>query len=75
VEGGKLTGKVTSNLGSGAIVEGKVCGDDVSFVENLKYQEQEVRIEYKGKIDGDEIKFTRTVMEGITEELVAKRSR
>jgi hypothetical protein len=75
VEGGKLTGKATSNLGSGAIVEGKVSGDDVTFVENLKYQEQELRIAYKGKIAGDEIKFTRTIAEGITEELVAKRAK
>jgi hypothetical protein len=33
-----------------------------------------LRIEYKGKVAGDEIKFTRNVA-GITEELVAKRAK
>jgi hypothetical protein len=75
VDGGKITGKATSNLGSGVIMDGKVSGDDVTFVENLKYQEQELRIEYKGKVAGDQIKFTRTVAEGITEDLIAKRAK
>jgi azurin len=35
VEGGKLTGKATSETASSEISEGKVSGDDVSFVENL----------------------------------------
>jgi hypothetical protein len=33
------------------------------------------QIQYKGKISGNEIKFTRVVVEGITEELVAKRAK
>jgi uncharacterized protein YuzE len=32
-----------------------------------------VRVDYKGKVVGDEIKFARTVAESIKEELVAKR--
>ena len=50
-----------------------VNGDDVSFVENLDYQGQPLKITYKGKISGDEIKFTRNVADMVTEELVAKR--
>jgi len=71
--GDKLTGTAKSNLGSGVITEGSVKGDDITFVEILNFQDQEIRITYKGKISGDEIKFTRQVADVATEELVAKR--
>jgi hypothetical protein len=73
VENGKLTGTAKSNLGEGTITGGTVNGDDIAFTENLTYQGMMLQIPYKGKISGDEIKFTRTVVEGITEDLVAKR--
>ena len=73
VAAGKLTGTAKSNLGEGA-VEGTVNGDDVAFVEHLNYQGMTLDIPYKGKISGDEIKFTRTIMD-IAEELVAKRAK
>src|SRR5580658_8401969 len=73
VEGGKLTGTAKSNLGEGTITMGTVNGDDIAFTENLTYEGMMLQIPYKGKISGDEIKFTRTVIEGITEDLVAKR--
>jgi len=57
------------------ITEGTVNGDDISFVENLDYMGMPLRIVYKGKIAGDEIKFTRTVIEGTPEEAVAKKSK
>ena len=41
--------------------EGKVEGDTVTFVEPLKIQDNELRITYRGKISGNEIKFTRKV--------------
>jgi hypothetical protein len=44
-------------------------------VGNLKFQDQEIRIEYKGKLSGDEIKFTRTIGEFAAEEFVAKRAK
>ena len=75
VDGEKLTGTAKSNIGQGDITDGKVKGEEVTFVENLKFQDQEVRITYKGKISGDEIKFTRQVGEFATEELVAKRAK
>ena len=69
-----LTGKVKSNLGSGDVIEGKVDGDKVSFVEMLKFQDMDIRITYTGTIvSADEIKFTRNVADFATEELVAKR--
>ena len=77
VDGEKLTGKAMGDVGGekreSEIKEGKVTSNEVSFVEMLKFQDQDIRIEYKGKISGDEIKFTRQVGDFATEELVAKR--
>jgi hypothetical protein len=74
VAGNKLTGTAKSNLAEGTI-DGTVNGDDVTFVENLNYEGMPLQIQYKGKISGDQIKFTRVVVEGITEDLVAKRAK
>ena len=77
VSGAKLTGTAKSQFGESEIQEGSVKGDEVSFVENLNFQDQKLRIEYKGKISGagDEIKFSRKVADVATEELVAKRAK
>jgi len=74
-EGSKLTGKATSQNGETEILEGKVDGDKITFVENLVYQGMTIRIEYSGKISGDEIQFTRKVADFATEELTAKRAK
>ncbi|WP_321478154.1 hypothetical protein [uncultured Paludibaculum sp.] len=77
VDGATLTGKIKGGPAERAnesdLKEGKVSGDEVSFVEIFKFEDNEVRIEYKGKLVGDEIKFTRKVGDFATEELVAKR--
>ena len=77
VDGNKLTGKAKADSeaikGESEITEGTVNGDDISFVENVDFQGMPIRIVYKGKIAGDEIKFTRTILDMFTEELVAKR--
>jgi hypothetical protein len=75
VDGNKLTGTAKSDNGSVAITEGTINGDDVSFVENLDFQGMALRIVYKGKVAGDEIRFTRTILDMIMEELVARRSK
>ena len=72
---GKLTGTATGPQGAVAISEGKSSGEEVEFVENMKFQGQELRIEYKGRLAGDQINFTRKVADFATEELVAKRSK
>ena len=78
-DGTKLTGRALSNIaGADAkteITEGKINGDEVTFVENLNYQGMELKITYKGKISGDEIKFSRTVGDAGGEEFVAKRAK
>jgi len=48
-------------------------GDQVSFVEPIKIQDQDVRIEYNGKLSGDEIKFTRKVGDFASTDIVAQR--
>ena len=75
VEGNKLTGHVKSQYLDGDISEGTVEGEDISFVENLTFEGMPLRIVYKGKISGDEIKLTRNVADIATEEAVAKRAK
>jgi len=79
VEGEKLTGKAVMSMEGGssesAITEGSVKGDEISFVETLKVQGQELRAEYKGKVSGDEIRGSRQVGSYGTEEFVAKRAK
>ena len=76
-DGAKITGKAASEVGdekhNTELKEGKVTGDDVSFVENLNFQGNDLRIEYSGKVAGDQIKFTRKVGDFATEEVLAKR--
>ena len=78
-DGQKLTGKAFRELEGTKttieLIEGKIKGDEVSFVEPIKVQEEEIRIEYKGKLDGDQIKFTRKVGDFATTEVVAKREK
>jgi hypothetical protein len=52
-----------------------VNGDEIAFVEMMKFEEQDLRIEYTGKVSGDEIKFVRKVGDFATEEFVAKRAK
>jgi hypothetical protein len=77
VDGETLTGKahrdVEGDVRDTPLTEGKVKGAEISFVEVLKLDDLELRIEYKGKINGDEIKLTRAVGDLATNEIVAKR--
>jgi hypothetical protein len=59
VGGTTLTGTITTPRGEDAITEGKVSGDEISFVVVRKFGENEMKINWKGKVSGDEIKFTR----------------
>lgn len=78
--GTNLTGKASMVAGERKneteIKEGSVVGDAVSFVELLSFQENEIRITYKGKIsaDGNEMKLNREVGDLAKEDIVAKRS-
>ena len=76
-DGDKLTGKAIRTLDGAkteiAITEGKLAGDAISFVEPLKREDQDIRIEYSGKVAGDEMKLTRKVADFATTEITAKR--
>jgi hypothetical protein len=67
LEGGKLTGKANSEASGEKheteLTECKLEGDTISFVENLQFQGNEVRITYKGKVADNEMKLTRNVMD------------
>lgn len=83
-----MTGTLKTQSGDPQeISEGKVSGNDISFVIIGQLFENEIRTEYKGKISGNEIKFTveTKIPEGLTspsgspmrsqppQEIVAKR--
>jgi hypothetical protein len=77
VEGEKLTGKAfferMNQKGEAELLEGKVSGNDIFFVEKISVQGNELRVEYKGKVSGDEISFTRKTGDIATVQFVAKR--
>jgi enterochelin esterase-like enzyme len=74
---GKVTGKATAELGGQKrqveFKDVKLVDDTLTFVEMFKVQDNEVRIDYTGKVSNNEIKFTRKVADIATEEFVAKR--
>jgi len=53
--------------------DGKLKDDQITFYENFSFQGNDIRIDYQGKVAGDEIKFTRKVGDFATEEMTAKR--
>ena len=76
-DGEKLTGKASADRQGQqtetAIKDGKIVKGEVSFAEPLKFQDQEILIEYKGKIVGDELKLHRKVGDIAEYDIVAKR--
>jgi hypothetical protein len=59
-EGDKLTGTVSGMQGDNPISDGKISGDDVSFTVAMSFNGNDFKFLYKGKVAGDEIKFSRT---------------
>jgi hypothetical protein len=58
VDGNKLTGETSSQMaGTSTIMDGKVDGDKLTFSITIKIQDQEFKLNYTGKVTGDEIKF------------------
>ena len=57
--GDKLTGTMSGRQGDVEITDGKVKGDEVSFDVTMTMQGNAMKMTYKGKVAGDEIKFTR----------------
>jgi len=76
VDGEKLTGTVSGMQGDVEIKDGTVKGDDIAFSVVRSFQGNEVKINYKGKVAGSEIKFTsqREGGDRPPQEFVAKRA-
>ena len=77
VDGNAVTGTLDNSMaGPTDIKEGKIEGDEISFYVVRKISENDTKIIWKGKVAGDEIKFTRQMQGGTggnAEEIVAKR--
>jgi enterochelin esterase-like enzyme len=78
-DGASVTGKANverdGEKREAELKEGKVDGDTITFVEQLKIQDNEINITYTGKISDNEIKFTRKVGDFGSSEATAKRER
>lgn len=55
------------------LIEGKLIGDILSFVEVRRIQDRDLRIEYTGKIVDDQLQFTRKVGDFATMQVLAQR--
>lgn len=74
VDGDKLTGETSSQMmGKSAITDGKVDGDNLSFTITVKFQDNEMKLNYKGKVSGDTIKFHVEADGGISLDYTAKK--
>lgn len=75
-DGAKLTGTIGGPQGDTEITDGKVDGDTITFVVTREFQGNSVKMNYTGKVAGDEIKFksVREGGEGRAQEFTAKRS-
>ena len=71
--GSDLTGTISGGRGDQQISDGKVSGDDISFVTVLEFNGNQVKQEYKGTVSGSEIKFTRSGGRGNPIEFTAKK--
>lgn len=78
VDGSKVTGETTSQfLGKSVINDGKLDGDNLTFSITANFQGNEMKVNYKGKVNpaGNEIKFTAEAQSGdFTVEYVAKKT-
>lgn len=74
VDGDKLTGSVSGRQNENPISEGKISGDEISFVVVRNMGGEERKIQYKGTVSGDEIKLSVTFSPDMpAREMVAKR--
>lgn len=76
-EGDKLTGTMSGRQGDMAISDGKIKGDEISFTVVANFGGNEVKLLFKGKVTGDEMKLSRTREGGDQppQEFVAKKSK
>jgi hypothetical protein len=77
VDGTKLTGHAVGISDNGtndvAVSDGAITADGITFVELMKFQDNEIRITYTGKLSGEELKLHRKVGEFADEDMTVKR--
>jgi hypothetical protein len=74
-EGAALTGSTTGPDGSQiAIKDGKIDGNNISFSVTFDFGGQEMKMEYKGVLSGNQIKLTFDMMGQPAEILLKKAS-
>jgi hypothetical protein len=73
-DGNTLTGTHIVNGQSTAIKEGKIDGNNISFIVTLDMGGQESKIPHKGVISGDQIKMTYD-MAGQAGEIILKKAK
>jgi hypothetical protein len=56
--GDKVEGSLTNARGDTPITDGKLSGDTLTFVVVLKFNDQEFKSTYTGKVKGDSIDFS-----------------
>ena len=76
----KVTGTINNSLTPGdvEIQDAKVTGDEISFSLKRNIGGTDMTVQWKGKISGDEIKFSRTTQGGAggpATEITAKRAK
>ena len=71
-DGEKLTGSTTGRNGETPIADGSVKGDNVAFSVTRKFQDQEVKTDYKGSVAGASLKLKFEMM-GEARELDLKK--
>src|SRR5215469_17717401 len=77
-DGDKLTGKASSEVDGqkreSDLKEGTITNDTIRFVETLNFNDNDIRIQYTGKVGTNGIAFHREVGDGIaTEDFKATR--
>jgi hypothetical protein len=73
-DGSKLTGSVSGFQGNQIdISDGKIDGDNLSFVVKMEFNGNAIEMKYSGVVSGAEIKMKRETQRG-AQEFVAKRA-
>lgn len=75
VDGATVTGKVTSPRGETDIQDGKLDGSTLTFVQVITFNGNEMKAAYTGTVDGDTIKFSRSVADRPAIEFTATRAK
>jgi hypothetical protein len=74
-DGSTLNGTISGRRGEAKIQDGKIDGNNVTFNVVRNFNGQDFKIDYKGKIEGDELKLTVTFGGDRTFDMVAKREK